>query len=202
MAARSRRSRSPLVILDAALTVAARDGLGGATLGRVAEQAGTSKASIVYHFGSLQGLRRAMAERVRERLADLVLAGAQRGKTLDERVKAIFDDLFSEENRDLQLAVREVMQAGARDKMIADQMRSNIEHGIGVTGSVISGSDEERMRELSFLSVATVQGFVDFWLALGDPDPTPYREGAEKAVRAIVAALAPEVPQGDSESDS
>jgi AcrR family transcriptional regulator len=43
-------------ILRAATTVLARDGFGGATLGRIAAEAGAEKRSILYYFGTRERL--------------------------------------------------------------------------------------------------------------------------------------------------
>ena len=72
----SRGARARVVILDAALEVAARTGLGRASLAAVAACAGTSKTSVLYHFRSLQGLHREMAACARELMQAAVQAAA------------------------------------------------------------------------------------------------------------------------------
>jgi AcrR family transcriptional regulator len=53
-------------ILDAAQAVVARDGAARMTLDAVAEEAGVSKGSVVYDYGSKQGLLQAMVDRAVE----------------------------------------------------------------------------------------------------------------------------------------
>lgn len=56
-------------ILDAATTVLSRDGFGGATLGRIAEEAGIDKRGVLYHFGSRAALLVRVVQTVGERIA-------------------------------------------------------------------------------------------------------------------------------------
>ena len=50
-------------LLDAAADVVTTDGIAGLTLERVAEEAGTSKGGLLYHFASKRDLIMALAER-------------------------------------------------------------------------------------------------------------------------------------------
>jgi AcrR family transcriptional regulator len=61
--------RSADRLLEAATTVLARDGFGGATLGRIADEAGMDKRSIAYYYGSREALLVQVVRRVGERLA-------------------------------------------------------------------------------------------------------------------------------------
>lgn len=56
-------------ILDAATTVLARDGFGGATLGRIATEAGVDKRMVVYYFGGRESLLAQVVQRLGERIA-------------------------------------------------------------------------------------------------------------------------------------
>src|SRR3546814_8507750 len=51
------------VVLDAAQRVVARDGAAGLTLEAVAAEAGISKASVLYDYGTKQALMKALIER-------------------------------------------------------------------------------------------------------------------------------------------
>lgn len=191
--AQRRSSTSPVRILDAALVVAARDGLGGASLGRIAAESGTSKASVLYHFGSLTELRRAMAERVRERLQSLILeASVTAGNNLEERATAVFDALFAKPNRQLLLAVREVLMMGARDAIVAAEVRRNFDRAAEIVATLVDPSSPmmaDRARQV----VASVQGHIDLWLSSGDVEPKEFRDSALKTVRAVLGPI-PETP--------
>lgn len=56
-------------ILDAATVVLARDGMGGATLGRIAEEAGVDKRNISYYYGSREALLVRVVQAVGEQMA-------------------------------------------------------------------------------------------------------------------------------------
>lgn len=68
---RSRKgAREATRLLDAATTVLARDGFGGATLGRIAAEADVDKRMILYYFGSRETLLVEVVSRVGERIAE------------------------------------------------------------------------------------------------------------------------------------
>lgn len=56
-------------ILDAATLVLARDGMGGATLGRIADAAGVDKRNISYYYGSREALLVRVVQAVGEQMA-------------------------------------------------------------------------------------------------------------------------------------
>jgi AcrR family transcriptional regulator len=66
-------------IRDAAIDLVAREGTGGLSARRVAEEAGVSPGSVIHHFGSMDGLRSAcddhVAEVIRSRKSDALKAG-------------------------------------------------------------------------------------------------------------------------------
>jgi TetR/AcrR family transcriptional regulator, regulator of cefoperazone and chloramphenicol sensitivity len=63
-------------ILDAAIELFASEGVEGATIRAVAEQAAVSPGLVIHHFGSKEGLRRAADDAVFERV--VIPAGEQR----------------------------------------------------------------------------------------------------------------------------
>lgn len=68
---RSRKGeRETRRLLDAATDVLARDGYGGATLGRIATEADVDKKMVVYYFGSRDSLLAQVVGRVGDRLAE------------------------------------------------------------------------------------------------------------------------------------
>src|SRR4051794_839610 len=69
--ARSQKGeREAARILDAATAVLARDGMAGATLGRVATEAGVDKKMLVYYFSGRERLLAEVVRRVGQRLAE------------------------------------------------------------------------------------------------------------------------------------
>lgn len=63
-------------ILDASLTLAARSGLDGLTIGALAEATGMSKSGVFAHFGSREDLQIATLRAYEQRFVDEVLAPA------------------------------------------------------------------------------------------------------------------------------
>lgn len=87
-------------ILQAATAVLARDGFGGATLGRIATEAGVDKRSVIYYFETREKLLVRVVHDLGGRIADSVRQatptheGADR--TLDEIVAATWDGVTSD----------------------------------------------------------------------------------------------------------
>ena len=63
-------ARSSARVLRAATTVLARDGYGGATLGRIADEAGLDKRNVLYYYGSREALLVQVVQTVGERVAE------------------------------------------------------------------------------------------------------------------------------------
>lgn len=87
-------------ILQAATTVLARDGYGGATLGRIATEAGADKRSVLYYFGTREKLLVRVVHDLGGRIADSVReatpANAGPDQTLDEIVTATWTGVTSD----------------------------------------------------------------------------------------------------------
>lgn len=93
-------ARTAARILDAATTVLDRDGFGGVTLGRVADEAGMDKRSVLYHFGSRGALLLRVVGTVGDRLAASIAAdvdAARGADPADAFVAAIWDAARSDQ---------------------------------------------------------------------------------------------------------
>ncbi|MCW3010274.1 MAG: rutR [Solirubrobacterales bacterium] len=66
--------RAAARVLQAATTVLARDGYGGATLGRIAEEAGIPKRNVLYYYGTREALLVRVVQTVGGRIAEHVAA--------------------------------------------------------------------------------------------------------------------------------
>lgn len=69
-AADAQRTRDALI--ETACDIASSDGLAGVTIGRLADEVGMSKAGVLGHFGSKEGLQLAAIEAARQRFVDEV----------------------------------------------------------------------------------------------------------------------------------
>ena len=82
-------------ILETAFRLAARDGLEGLSIGKLAEELSLSKSGMFAHFGSKEDLYTAVLQHVRRRLAEeLALAAGPRGE--NAAVRALLSAAASE----------------------------------------------------------------------------------------------------------
>lgn len=93
-------ARTASRILDAATTVLSRDGFGGATVGRIAQEVGIDKRGVLYHFGTRQELLVRVVQIVGERIAANAAAQAgdraPEGRTSEAIIDALWAGITSE----------------------------------------------------------------------------------------------------------
>lgn len=111
-------------ILDAYETCVARHGLDGATLDRIAEEAGLARALIRHNVGNRDELRAALIERFLERTNDSVQKLVE---ILPDKNKgsALLDILFDSKVTDprIVLVSTALIAAGTKDPELAEKMR-------------------------------------------------------------------------------
>jgi TetR/AcrR family transcriptional regulator len=99
-------------ILEQALRLFAERGVSGTSLSLVAQAAGISKPTLVYHFGSKEGLRSAVLTELMEHwqaeVPRLMVAAASGGPRLDSLLNAFFEYFQSDRNR-ARVLVREML---------------------------------------------------------------------------------------------
>ena len=81
-------------LLQHAMVVLARDGVDGATLGRLAEEADTGKRMLAYYFGSRDGLLAAVVRSFAEDARDRVISATEPAKGAVEVVDVGVDALW------------------------------------------------------------------------------------------------------------
>ena len=86
---RSDGERSRSAILDEAAQLATVEGIGGLSLGRLADQVGMSKSGLYAHFGSKEDLQLATIETANAIFEELVLDRAAKTSTGIERLRAL-----------------------------------------------------------------------------------------------------------------
>jgi AcrR family transcriptional regulator len=163
-------------ILRAATTVLARDGFGGATLGRIAAEAGAEKRSILYYFGTrerlmvrvVHSLGRQIAETVREatpvmedphELLDAIVKTTWEGVTSDPQlVRAYFalvaGDVEAGEVDDALNTIKDLYLSLMRDQILAVQ----------AAGWTLRGDVDQSGNAL----FALLRGYLLQWLEEGD----------------------------------
>lgn len=88
---RSDGERSRSAILDEAAQLATVEGIGGLSLGRLADEVGMSKSGLYAHFGSKEELQLATIETANAIFEELVLGRAAKASTGIERLRALPD---------------------------------------------------------------------------------------------------------------
>jgi AcrR family transcriptional regulator len=79
-------------IVDAALELAARDGLEGLTIGALAERMQMSKSGVFAHFGSREDLQIAVLKEYERRFVDDILVPSLKERRGLQRLRAIFSN--------------------------------------------------------------------------------------------------------------
>ena len=87
----SKGETTRLAVLDQAVDVARRVGLGGLTIGTLAEQAQLSKSGLYAHFRSKEALQLEVLEHARTRFEDQVARPALRAPRGEPRLRDLFD---------------------------------------------------------------------------------------------------------------
>ncbi len=76
-------------ILNKAVCVASRDGLGGISIGKLATELSLSKAGLFAHFGSKEALQSAVLDHAAAQYAERVIARLPGAATAHNRLKAL-----------------------------------------------------------------------------------------------------------------
>jgi AcrR family transcriptional regulator len=174
-------------ILAAATAVLARDGMSGATLGRIATEAGVDKRNVTYYYGSREALLVRVVQAVAERIrtgAEAALEAAAPGEATI--VDTIWDEIVSQpefvrayitllggggETPDVQEALAELKRTYV--VMIARQIaRARSDH-----------APREDDAQLATLIVAVLRGLVLEWAEAGD---SPALRGGLGRVNALL----------------
>lgn len=81
-------------LLNAAVRVFDRKGYAGASVREVAELAGVTKPALYYHFGSKEGVLRAILEQAQQQFADVAARALERPGTAQQRIVALCQDVY------------------------------------------------------------------------------------------------------------
>ncbi|MCP5043967.1 MAG: TetR/AcrR family transcriptional regulator [bacterium] len=180
-------------ILDSARTILGTQGLSGCSLAAVARGADCSKATILYHFGTRDGLLIALiaegANFFRATIESAFSSYEPDAGGIEGAIRTAMTDLFREENLLLLSAERELGSMGQRDQAVAEELL----HGVsGLVEAIASfalsielGPDLDDLRARAGCMIAATFGQVEIWLCSGGGNPTPHREAAIRSARAI-----------------
>ncbi len=180
-------------ILDSARMILGTQGLSGCSLAAVARGADCSKATILYHFGTRDGLLIALiaegANFFRATIESAFSSYEPNASGIEGAIRTAMTDLFRKENLLLLSAERELGSMGQRDQAVAEELL----HGVsGLVEAIASfalsielGPDLDDLRARAGCMIAATFGQVEIWLCSGGGNPAPHREAAIRSARAI-----------------
>jgi len=173
----SKGERTKARILHAATTVVGRDGLPGATLRRIAEEAAVDKRNVLYYYGSREVLLVQVVLDVGERIATGVEEGIRPspdpGELARRTVDAIWTGLTSEP--ELARAYFALIGGGAGEPAVERALeqlkrtyRRLIERRLGAIRKAAGGAHGPAAEADVLLTMALLRGLLLEWVEAGD----------------------------------
>jgi AcrR family transcriptional regulator len=165
------------LIIEATFRVLSKEGYGGASLQRIADEAGVQKRMVSYYFGSRKALLRNLVARVGDRLMEQLSSVSEAGTSPAEAVEALFDHLWTQVKEDPQpyavyfgLVAEAVTDGDLRLSVnaIGDRYRDLIRHRIRSSAAPDSTSLSEP--SLVIAISAAVQGLTLELLMRGETE--------------------------------
>jgi TetR/AcrR family transcriptional regulator len=186
-------------ILEAARGEFAQHGFGGARLQDIARRAQLSHPTLLYHFGSKEGLYAAVIEQAMQDWAAMTSLAIADGKTGFERVVSLVDAGFAffATHRDFVVIWRrEAIEGGGRlEQAMADHMRPFLEQAVGfLRGEVAAGRlrehDPVELMQLTYGAVLSFFSDAGFRARLLDEAPFAdverFRDALTEMLRAVL----------------
>jgi AcrR family transcriptional regulator len=185
--------RSSARVLEAATTVLARDGYGGATLGRIADQAGLDKRNVLYYYGSREALLVEVVQTVGERVAEHIDAAVGDPSDPQELASTLVNAMWSGITAapELARAYFALIGGGAGmpvvDEALRDLKASYLEIirrgllSIAGTGWELRGDPDG----MATLALAALRGLLLEWTETGD---TPSISASLERCEELIAA--------------
>ena len=119
---------APEALLDAAIQVVSRDGLGALTLDAVAKEAGVSKGGLTHHYATKDALVTAMLEHFAQRLMrELDRFAADDPELKGRRIRAMMKVAFPELRDDTPAGGRSSRAKSAAGKRAANGVSSEVQ---------------------------------------------------------------------------
>ena len=180
-------------ILAAGLEVLKRDGYAGLTTAKVAARSGENKALISYHFGSKDGLVKAVGREVGHAITHEVVQDLGRPEEVEELVRGVLAGLWRVMDRDESLArlyfdLAAVSVVEPEVRAVMQEIKAGFR---SVLGELMSGTDDGPARRGAEAAVVyVIAGIEGLALERLDRDETPaLREAMEMFVRSAAAEL-------------
>jgi AcrR family transcriptional regulator len=184
-------------LIDAATIVLAREGIGGASVAAIADEAGVAKRLITYYFGTREGLLVQVVRRIGEQIVANVGEAVAGPDSVDAAAAAGFDAMWTGLRAAPHLPEAYMaLLAGARDgeaRVALDDLRRTFTTLVAdalaaqeAAGRRLDGADPEGM---TVLVLAIVRGLVLEWIEVGE---TPaLAAGVDEARHLIARAFTP-----------
>lgn len=189
--------RSAARVLQAATSVLARDGYGGATLGRIAEEAGVDKRNVLYYYGSREALLVRVVQTVGERVAEHIDAAVGSADSPAQLADSLVDVMWSAITSapELARAYFALIGGGAGNPLVEEALRNlksaylhvithqlqNYDH----TGWQLRGD----LAGMATLTLAALRGLLLEWTETGDT--SSIAASLERCKAAIAAQFDP-----------
>jgi AcrR family transcriptional regulator len=192
---KGRRTADSLV--EAATVVLAREGIAGASVAAIADEAGVAKRLITYYFGTREGLLVQVVRRIGEQIVANVADAIAEPVSVDAAAAAGFDAMWAGLRAAPHLPEAYIaLLAGARDgeaRIALDDLRATftalVREAVATqerAGRRLAGGEPEG---LTVLILAIVRGLVLEWVEAGD---TPALDaGVAEARRLVAGAFTP-----------
>ncbi|NOY28425.1 MAG: TetR/AcrR family transcriptional regulator [Oligoflexia bacterium] len=188
-------------ILAEATRLFGSHGYAGTSIQAIADAAGITKPTLVYHFGSKDGLRRAVIDAVmdhwRNQVPKLMVAASAGGPRLDALLAAFFD-FFRQDPDRARLLLREVLD---RPQEFTDRLRHGLQPLTGLlTHAIVVGQQQGLLQPnvdpeaFTVLVISAALGIVAVGQhtgALVSPEPDVAAQQAELIRLARTALLMP-----------
>lgn len=184
-------------ILEAARGEFAQHGFGGARLQDIAERARLTHPTLLYHFGSKEGLYAAVIEQAMQDWAAMTSLAISDGREGFDRVAALIEAgfaFFASHHDFVVIWRREAIEGGGRlEQAMAEHMRPFLEQAVAflhreVAGGRLREHDPVELMQLTYGAVMSFFSDAGFRARLLDEDPLG-DEAISRFKRALTATL-------------
>lgn len=177
-------------ILVAATAVAAREGIAGTTVGKVADEAGIQRTLVLHYFGDRRSLIDSFIEQTVAVYGDLQILG-DRTASLEQRIDAAFDAGHYASRDDL-VVWTEIAALAARDDAVRNRIRTLwSQRWLPLIEAEIQaarpGAPRSRVRAVSYGIACLAEGYWALWLQ--GLDSPGQRHHAQASARLLLASL-------------
>jgi TetR/AcrR family transcriptional regulator len=182
-------------ILEAARGEFAQHGFGGARLQDIAARARLSHPTLLYHFGSKEGLYAAVIEQAMHDWAAMTSLAIADGKSGFDRVAALIDAgfaFFASHHDFVVIWRREAIEGGGRlEQAMADHMRPFLDQAVEflrreVAAGRLREHDPVELMQLAYGAVMSFFSDAAFRARLLDEDPLKDVERFRNALTAML----------------